>query len=206
MHVYKAPTLQQQTWVAGQSINLAVYQPRVPQSYCTAKPSRNPLLNILLQGFPIFHLCYNNISETRVTSSFSLHFFSHCNCSVFFLWSSQVLPLVHLSNEQSLVMKNFTQFCGSDIRRAIMASADSGPSLFTLGIMFSGEINCTNSLNSVKLQCSLYGTSYLDRQGRIKNKNTLQNIQRYKETYSVLCSQFSYERYTTYYTANQLQS
>lgn len=42
-----------------------------------------------------------------------------------------------------------------------MALADSGPSLFTLGIMFAGDMNLTNSLSSVKLECSLYGTSYL---------------------------------------------
>lgn len=48
-----------------------------------------------------------------------------------------------------------------DNMREIIASADSGPSLFTLGIMLSGDVSFTNSLSSVKLQCSLYGTSYL---------------------------------------------
>lgn len=46
-----------------------------------------------------------------------------------------------------------------------MAFAESGPSLLTLGIMFSGDRSFTNSLSSVKLQCSLYGTSYLDNRG-----------------------------------------
>lgn len=50
----------------------------------------------------------------------------------------------------------------SDVRRANIASALSGPSLFTLGIMWSGDTNRTNSRSSVKLQCSLYGTSYLN--------------------------------------------
>lgn len=48
-----------------------------------------------------------------------------------------------------------------DNKREIIALADSGPSLFTLGMMLSGDISSTNSLSSVKLQCSLYGTSYL---------------------------------------------
>ena len=47
---------------------------------------------------------------------------------------------------------------------ASIASALSGPSLFTLGIMCSGDMNLTNSCSSVKLLCSLYGTSYLWRQ------------------------------------------
>lgn len=42
-----------------------------------------------------------------------------------------------------------------------MALAESGPSLLTLGIIFTGDMNFTNSLSSEKLQCSLYGTSYL---------------------------------------------
>lgn len=42
-----------------------------------------------------------------------------------------------------------------------MVSEDSGLLLLTLGMIFSGERNCTNSLSSVKLLCSLYGTSYL---------------------------------------------
>ncbi|KAF7817337.1 ethylene-responsive transcription factor ERF017-like [Senna tora] len=48
-----------------------------------------------------------------------------------------------------------------DNKREIIALADSGPSLFTLGTMFSADMSFTNSLSSVKLQCSLYGTSYL---------------------------------------------
>lgn len=54
-------------------------------------------------------------------------------------------------------------FCSKnqDNMREIIASADCGPSLFTLGMMLSGDISFTNSLSSAKLQCSLYGTSYL---------------------------------------------
>jgi len=48
-----------------------------------------------------------------------------------------------------------------DNNREIIASEDSGPSLLTLGIMLLGDTSFTNSLSSVKLLCSLYGTSYL---------------------------------------------
>lgn len=43
-----------------------------------------------------------------------------------------------------------------------MDLAESGPLLLTLGIMLTGETSFTNSLSSVKLLCSLYGTSYLE--------------------------------------------
>lgn len=42
-----------------------------------------------------------------------------------------------------------------------MELADSSPSLLTLGIILSGDMNFTNSFSSEKLLCSLYGTSYL---------------------------------------------
>lgn len=42
-----------------------------------------------------------------------------------------------------------------------MALLEASLSLLTLGIILVGDISFTNSLNSSKLQCSLYGTSYL---------------------------------------------
>lgn len=60
-----------------------------------------------------------------------------------------------------------------------MASADCGPSLFTLGIICCGEMNRTNSFSSVKLLCSLYGTSYLERGNNttfMKNTFFLKNL------------------------------
>lgn len=48
-----------------------------------------------------------------------------------------------------------------DVSREIIELADSGPSLLTLGIILSGDVNFTKSFSSEKLQCSLYGTSYL---------------------------------------------
>lgn len=47
------------------------------------------------------------------------------------------------------------ELCYSFNSWASIASALSGPSLFTLGIMFSGDMNLTNSCSSVKLLCSL---------------------------------------------------
>jgi hypothetical protein len=41
------------------------------------------------------------------------------------------------------------------MREETIALADSGPSLFTLGIILFGDKKFTNSLSSVKLQCSL---------------------------------------------------
>lgn len=68
----------------------------------------------------------------------------------FLIWSwLDNLPLVAYNTHQ-------------DNSKETIALADSGPSLFTLGTMFPGDINLTNSLSSVKLQCSLYGTSYLE--------------------------------------------
>lgn len=48
-----------------------------------------------------------------------------------------------------------------DDNSEVMARAESGPWLFTLGIMFTGDTSFTKSLSSEKLLCSLYGTSYL---------------------------------------------
>lgn len=56
----------------------------------------------------------------------------------------------------------WTKQINQDNRRRIIVSTESGPRLFTLGIMFAGDTNLTHSLSSVKLLCSLYGTSYLD--------------------------------------------
>lgn len=56
-----------------------------------------------------------------------------------------------------------------DDRREIIALAESGPSLPTLGITFVGDTSLTNSASSVKLQCSLYGTSYLESKVKVSN-------------------------------------